>query len=313
LIPSPLNFWDGVADRWCVEVRDGALAPSDADRQRASEALAGAVGQGVLTLDEFERLLEVVYKARSVAELQMLGSLPPKSAPPWRRHAWLAVGASLGTLGLVLALALGHPGPQHHGPIKSTSSSNEVANPMPARPPATVISAACVSTMGYEQTEPAYLNQRFIFALPPDPSRCAHVAGLSLGPRLAAPAYNHVHLDLVLDGGPVTVPAGVGMTTSNKEYAPLFTQSDTGIIWFTKSAQLTLGQFFQMWGHPLGRDIIGSLHTLPDYPVTWYINGEPVKDPGSAVLHNRDEIFAFEDLRGAPVNPTATFDWPDGY
>jgi hypothetical protein len=302
------------ADRECVGVLDSETAPSDADRQHACEVLSAAVGQGVLTLEDFERFLELVYQARSVGELQVLASLSPpttSSRPP--RRPWLAVGAALGMLGLGLALVLGRADTQHHGSITSISSPAEVANPLPSGPPGTVISATCVKSLGYEQTEPAYLNQRFIFGIPQNPSQCAHAAGLDLGPRLAAPAYEHVHLDLFFEGGTVVVPAGVGVTTSKSEYARLFTQSDTGIIWVAKNEGLTLGQFFQMWGHPLGHDIIGSLHTLPDYPVTWYINGQPVNDPAAAVLHNHDEIFAFEDLRGAPIHPTASFDWPSGY
>jgi hypothetical protein len=52
---------------------------------------------------------------------------------------------------------------------------------------------------------------------------------------------------------------------------------------------------------------------LPDFPISWFVNGKPVHDGTRILLRNHEEIQGFEDLRGSHINPTAHYDFPPGY
>ena len=86
-------------------------APTAAERQRVAAILRGAVGAGILSLDEFEARLGSVYSARSVRQLEELVRWLP--APPSRQESdWrlLTVSAVVAVIviALVVALAKGH-------------------------------------------------------------------------------------------------------------------------------------------------------------------------------------------------------------
>lgn len=64
-----------------------AMRASDGDRERVVQALQEQVGEGRLTLQEFEERSTAVYEAKTVGELRkLLEDLPvdvfPRSAPP---------------------------------------------------------------------------------------------------------------------------------------------------------------------------------------------------------------------------------------
>ena len=94
------------------------------------------------------------------------------------------------------------------------------------------------------------------------------------------------------------VPAGIGVDPAHREATDLFTESTTGIVWFTKNRILTLGQLFLEWGQPIDTNQIGPMHSLQGRSITWFLNGVPVGDPATIALKDHDEIEAFEDLDG---------------
>jgi hypothetical protein len=170
-----------------------------------------------------------------------------------------------------------------------------------------------VASVPYEQTVPIYLDETYQFLLPTDPAACATLAGLQFQARGPDAGYDHVHVDLALQGGQSVLPGGIGTNTAKGKVTGLFTQSGTGIVWFSKGRHFTLGQLFQEWGQPLSATQIGSMRTDFGHPITWYVNGVPVSDPATIVLHNHNEIWAFQDLAGARAVPTSSFAWPPGY
>jgi hypothetical protein len=200
-------------------------------------------------------------------------------------------------------------------PALAAPIAPDLAAVTPTAPAGQPVAASCVASVPYEQTSPAYLNTGYFLELPIQPPPCMALAGLRIGPLDPAVAYGRVHLDLFLQGGQIIVPAGIGVDEATHQATDLFTESDTGIVWFNKANTLTLGQLFLEWGHPLGQDPsqIGSLHSLPGRSITWYVNGSPVADIAGVVLHNHDEIEGFEDETGAPQAAIRTFSWPPGY
>lgn len=95
--------------------------PTDAERERTADGLHAAVGDGRLTLDEFDARLKVAYATPSPAELAVVTSdLPAATVPlatpcPETKHtrearlAWLRVSLLLITIWLVTSVAAGHP------------------------------------------------------------------------------------------------------------------------------------------------------------------------------------------------------------
>ena len=110
----------------------------------------------------------------------------------------------------------------------------------------------------------------------------------------------HVHLTLFVNGKPRLVPAGIGIwpalqqqsgklgqfvITQNECFSWLATRFPDGIIHIEAPFKraFTLGEFFDVWGQPLGPNVAGSAHG----PVTAIVNGkvwtaDPRDDPAEA-------------------------------
>ena len=64
----------------------GRLRASDADRDRAVDALQAAYARGVLTRGELEDRTSWVLAARTYADLVAATAVPPERPPPARKH-----------------------------------------------------------------------------------------------------------------------------------------------------------------------------------------------------------------------------------
>ena len=113
-------------------------------------------------------------------------------------------------------------------------------------------------------------------------------AGLSL---LATPGdvvRFAVHLDVIVNGRRVTVPAGIGIDARRRLIAALYTSDTSGIIHVDSDCDcrvFTLGQFFDEWQVALAREYLGGLRALRYDPVAVYLNGSRVAgQPGSVML-----------------------------
>lgn len=100
-----------------------------------------------------------------------------------------------------------------------------------------------------------------------------------------------VHLDVFADGKRVTVPAGVGELATCTYW--VHTQSADGVIAITSPQRrsFTLGDFFDIWGAPLGRDQALSFRFGGRQAPRAFVNGRPVSgDPRAIRLLDRREI-----------------------
>jgi hypothetical protein len=84
-----------MAESVAVERTEGVRC-SDADRERASERLRVAAGEGYLTMDELDERLSRVYAARYGHELDALVLDLPR-ATRWGAGGWLAILAMVWT------------------------------------------------------------------------------------------------------------------------------------------------------------------------------------------------------------------------
>jgi hypothetical protein len=124
------------------------------------------------------------------------------------------------------------------------------------------------------------------------------------------PAYHeHVHVAIYIDGAAVAVPAGIGIgrpwtqdpggfITGGSCFAWIHTHDTTGVVHLlSPSGQpFTLGQLFQLWGHPSG-------------PMTVLVNGRKADgDPAAIPLTNLSNVVV--EIGSPPrTPPPALFDF----
>jgi hypothetical protein len=156
---------------------------------------------------------------------------------------------------------------------------------------------------------------------PPWPAPASVAAGVRAAglPLLAAPGEVvrfAVHLDVIVDGRPVTVPSGIGVDVPARRTSPLYTSDTSGIVHVTSNSDqsvFTLGQFFAEWQVPLsprrlGGLRLGGLRASRSAPVSVYLDGSPVAGPpGSVLLTPHLQIAVTYRPGPAPVPSAYTF------
>jgi hypothetical protein len=146
--------------------------------------------------------------------------------------------------------------------------------------------------------------------------RLVRAAGLVPGRAEQLQYHVHSHLDVLVDGKPVTIPAGIGIDITDPAVqgaqlqdgtiayggistpckraciSPLHTHAAYGLL-HTETAKPRpnrLGQFFVEWGVRLDTRCVGSF-CKPAVPIRVYIGGKPYSgDPRGILLSDRREI-----------------------
>lgn len=161
--------------------------------------------------------------------------------------------------------------------------------------------------------------------LPEDPVGGIQLAGLTplIGAALAE--HVHAHLNVLVNGAPVTIPAGVGLgepvdlgggffESSDGVFSPLHTHTADGIIHVeaeTPPLALTLGQFFDEWQVRLTRSCLGAYCSGGGSTLRAYVDGLQVADPRSIVLTDHADIVLVFGLPGVPATlPVYPGPWP---
>jgi hypothetical protein len=165
---------------------------------------------------------------------------------------------------------------------------------------------------------------------PPDPLERTVAAGLEPAPMEHKLNHVHAHLDVFVDGKPITVPAGIGINIKDPEVirfddpggvayggikvcgqpciSPLHTHAGTGIL-HTESATPepnTLGQFFTEWGVDLSESCVGE-YCSPQ-PIAIYLNGQRYTgDPRAIELTDQRQIAIVIGTPPAQIPSTADF------
>ncbi len=103
----------------------------------------------------------------------------------------------------------------------------------------------------------------------------------------------HQHLDILVNGKPVTVPAGIGINQVARFISPLHTHDVSGVIHVESDVvrDFTLGQFFDVWGVRFSKNCLGAYCAKGADTLRVFINGKPVSgDPRNLVLRQHQEI-----------------------
>jgi len=151
--------------------------------------------------------------------------------------------------------------------------------------------------------------------------------------------HDHVHLDVLVDGRHVPVPAGVGLAepqdngpckaglprvgdcaagdffTAAVANSPLHTHSASGLIHVEsdRPATFTLGQFFDEWGVRLDTRCLGCYCSGGVRSLRVFVNGRRFAgDPRSVVLTNHQEVAVVYGGSGAFASVPRSFrgGWP---
>jgi hypothetical protein len=147
---------------------------------------------------------------------------------------------------------------------------------------------------------------------PADPEAGMQAAGLVSNPMEGAVQHFHAHLDILVDGQPVKVPANLGIDQHRRLIAELHTHDDSGILHVESGSStltFTLGQLFTEWGVRLDADDRGGLQARDGKKLRAYVDGRQVEDDPSRIqLANHQEI-ALVYGSGSPPPVPASYDF----
>jgi hypothetical protein len=171
-----------------------------------------------------------------------------------------------------------------------------------------------------------------LWPAPPDPMERTVQAGLKPQPKEFLTNHVHAHLDVFVDGKPVTVPSGIGIDIDNPGVrrfdeadgsvgyggielcneaciSPLHTHDVSGVL-HTESASAepnTLGEFFTEWGVPLDGSCVATFCS-PTTEIAIYIDGElTTGDPRAIELTDKREIAIVIGTPPPEIPKTADF------
>lgn len=168
--------------------------------------------------------------------------------------------------------------------------------------------ATALAVAGGRQTPPPW-------HAPADAVRLIQDAGLPPLEEEGAAVHYHAHLDVIVDGKAVTVPALIGIDESARRISPLHTHTPDGILHVEAPAKdtFTLGQLFIEWNVRLTDGCLGSLCAADGKSVRLYVDGKlRPGDPTTLVLARHQQIaLVYGDATGEPQVPSS-YDFPRG-
>lgn len=142
-------------------------------------------------------------------------------------------------------------------------------------------------------------------------------AGLPYNEEMLQVHY-HAHLDVIVDGKPVSVPPYIGFVAQGQKVAglaPLHTHYPDGIIHIENSVPATfvLGQFFIEWGVRLSSTCIGGYCADATHDFAVYVGGQRYTgDPNQIVLKKHEEIAIEYGAKGALPKPPPSYNFQNG-
>jgi hypothetical protein len=139
------------------------------------------------------------------------------------------------------------------------------------------------------------------------------MSALGLTPTQEAASVNHyhVHIQLMVDGHDVPVPAQIGLDAATGVFSEVHTHDDTGVIHIESgntSFRATLNDVFDMWGVYLSPKCIGGYCG----GVQMWVNGTPSTALGALVLQSHMAITLLEGTAPSGFKPAKSYKFPAG-
>jgi len=128
--------------------------------------------------------------------------------------------------------------------------------------------------------------------------------------------HYHVHLDVLVDGKPIAVPANLGVDPSTGEMSYLHTHTPDGVVHIEagRSGQpFTLGQLFTEWDVRLSATQVGGLKATGGKELTLYVDGKLVPgDPALLRLRPHQQITLVYGPAGQRVDVPESYPFAPG-
>lgn len=151
---------------------------------------------------------------------------------------------------------------------------------------------------------------------PANASAGAKAAGLKMASMEGSVSHFHVHLDVIVNGKAVPVPANLGIDRTTQQLSEMHTHDGSGVLHIEAPThrRYVLGEIFNEWNVQLGPGGIGGLKTGGGKTLTAYVDGKRVTgDPAAIELTPHREIaLVYGDAANASVKVPKSYDFPSG-
>ena len=185
----------------------------------------------------------------------------------------------------------------------------------------TLLAGACGGSSSHASAQPgsgstsSASSSAVVWPRPTNTAAAIKAAGLPALPAEALFEHYHAHLDVIIDGQSVTVPAAIGIDIQNQRISPLHTHDASGVIHIESptARTYTLGQFFTEWAVRLTAQCIGSFCAGPSRQNIATVNGQTVSgDPSSIVFTPYAQITLWSGPPGPPPQLPSSYNFPRG-
>ncbi|WP_046470295.1 hypothetical protein [Allosalinactinospora lopnorensis] len=154
------------------------------------------------------------------------------------------------------------------------------------------------------------------WSLPEDPVPLAEQAGLRVEPMEGTAKHFHAHLDIIVDGEPVTVPPNLGIHPAGTAMSELHTHDERGVLHVeapTDDQRYNLGQVFAQWDVRLDETTLGGLEADGGNTLRAYVDGELHEgNPAAIQLTEHRQIALVYGPEDADVDVPDDFDFEPG-
>jgi hypothetical protein len=154
--------------------------------------------------------------------------------------------------------------------------------------------------------------------LPADAKPYIAAAGLSVLSQEQLQVHYHSHLDVIVNGNPVTVPAGIGFVIDQGRatgITVLHTHDPSGILHIESAAneRYTLGEVFTEWGVALNAGQLGGYKVDDAHVLQAYVDGRRLHgDPATILLKPHLEIALWYGPSGTHAKVPKSYRFPRG-
>lgn len=178
-----------------------------------------------------------------------------------------------------------------------------------------VVAVIAVVSVGSTESDPASGQTAPPWAAPANTSEHIEAAGLDVSSMDGNGAHFHTHLDVIVAGRTVSVPANIGADATTGVMSELHTHDVSGILHVEAAATdktYTLGQVFTEWNVRLDSTHLGGLTAATGQQVTVYVDGTKVSgNPANVKLADEREIAVVLGDERPPAVPSG-YDFPAG-
>lgn len=209
-----------------------------------------------------------------------------------RASGWLWIAATAAVAALLVVVVVTMRTGSHRTPHTAEADLNN--------PPATAAAGA--------DTAPPW-------PVPADAAAAVRAAGLPMLNSEGAVEHIHAHLDVLVDGQAVPVPADIGIDRTHGTISPLHTHDAAGVIHIESPVkrQFSLGEFFSEWDVSLSTDNIGALRAAEGKSLRVFVNGtQKTGNPTANTFDPHDEIAVVYGIPQPGETTPSKYDFPAG-